>query len=279
MKKLILLLIFCSIISTFSQTPDSNLHKWIPKGIVGLNFSSISFDNWTQGGDDALTYSLNGNFGVDYKTSNWEFLNNLKLVYGQTKIGSGEFKTNDNELYLESIFKLRLSWIVEPFFSNIIRTTIANGYKYDKDTIIPIATFFDPAYVTQSLGFSYGHLKFFKIRIGVAAQEIFTNKYNQYSDDPKTTEVEKFKFETGIESVADIDYTLMENIRLKSQLRLFSAFHRLDVWDVRWDNTITAQVNKYIVVNFNILFVYEQAQSLHTQLKKVFQVGLTYSLF
>jgi hypothetical protein len=177
------------------------------------------------------------------------------------------------------IFKLRLSWIVEPFFSNIIRTTIANGYKYDKDTIIPIATFFDPAYVTQSLGFSYGHLKFFKIRIGVAAQEIFTNKYNQYSDDPKTTEVEKFKFETGIESVADIDYTLMENIRLKSQLRLFSAFHRLDVWDVRWDNTITAQVNKYIVVNFNILFVYEQAQSLHTQLKKVFQVGLTYSLF
>lgn len=279
MKRIFFFIFLLSTAYLYSQTADTNLNKWIPKGIVGLNFSSISFDNWTQGGDDAFTYSFIGKVGVDYKTLDWELLNNLKLVYGQTKIGGDEFKTNDNEFYLESIFKLRLGWIVEPFFSNIIRTTIATGYKYEKDTVFPIATFFDPGYVTQSLGFSYGIAKLFKIRVGVAAQEIFTSKYHQYSDDPKTTEIEKFKFETGIECILDLEYTLMDNILLKSQLRLFSAFNRFDVWDVRWDNTIAAQVNKYVVVNLNVLLIYEQAQSLKIQLKKAFQVGLTYSIF
>jgi hypothetical protein len=71
----------------------------------------------------------------------------------------------------------------------------------------------------------------------------------------------------------------MDNMLYKSKLRLFTRFDQLDVWDVRFDNTISAQVNKYIVVNLNVLVVYEKSQSLRTQVKEALQLGVTLNLF
>ena len=64
-----------------------------------------------------------------------------------------------------------------------------------------------------------------------------------------------------------------------SFLRLFSRFNSLDVWDVRWDNSITAKVNEYINVNFNVSVVHEISQTRKTQLRESLMLGLSYSLF
>ena len=64
-----------------------------------------------------------------------------------------------------------------------------------------------------------------------------------------------------------------------SFLRLFSRFNSLDVWDVRWDNIITAKVNDYINVNFSVTVLHEISQTRKTQLRESLQLGLTYSLF
>jgi hypothetical protein len=53
------------------------------------------------------------------------------------------------------------------------------------------AKFFDPGYVMQCLGFDYSKLHRFSTRLGFAAQEIFANKYCQYSDN------KAFELETG----------------------------------------------------------------------------------
>jgi hypothetical protein len=60
---------------------------------------------------------------------------------------------------------------------------------------------------------------------------------------------------------------------------LFSRFNTLDVWDVRWDNTIAAKVNNYITVNFNVVLVHEISQSRKTQFKEALNIGIVYSLF
>ena len=70
-----------------------------------------------------------------------------------------------------------------------------------------------------------------------------------------------------------------ENVLFGTKLRLFSRFNELDVWDVRWDNLITAQISKYFNVNFNVLLIYEKIQSPKTQIKEALQLGITYSLF
>ena len=70
----------------------------------------------------------------------------------------------------------------------------------------------------------------------------------------------------------------MENILFKSKLRLFSRFDSFDVWDVRWDNAIAAQVNEYINVSFAFLLIYEEAQIQKTQIKEALQIGITYHI-
>jgi hypothetical protein len=98
-------------------------------------------------------------------------------------------------------------------------------------------------------------------------------------DDKKTLDkIERFKLETGIESVTEGSYLFAENMLASSKLRLFSRFNSLDVWDVRWDNTITAQINKYFNTNLNVLLIYEKSQSLKTQVKEALQLGITYSI-
>ena len=85
--------------------------------------------------------------------------------------------------------------------------------------------------------------------------------------------------ETGIESVTEAKYTLDDNLLLTTKLRLFSAFDNLDVWDVIFDNTITAKINSYLNVNLNVLMVYDADETLKTQLKQALQIGVTFNLF
>lgn len=279
MKKLIVLL---GVLFLFSETcfsqQDSILHKWVPKVVAGLNLSQISLSNWTQGGEDAISWTLLSNGSLYYRSEIWHFKNDLKVAYGRTKLGSSDYRTNDNELYLESVVSRNIGWAIDPYFSNTVRTALASGFDYSGDPVTEIANFFDPGYLTQSLGFTYDKTPGFTSRLGFALQEVITNKFTSYSDDPGTPEIEKVKIETGVESVTTADYTLMENILLKSKLRLFSRFDSFDVWDVRWDNTIAAQVNEYVHVSLAFLLIYEEAQIQKTQIKEALQIGITYTI-
>lgn len=277
-KYIILFLLSLSLL--YGQTPDTLLNQWDPDGVLALNLSQISLSNWSQGGENAITWTIMGNFGYNFIGTNWTSLNNLKITYGRSKLGDEEFRVNDNELYLENVIVKRIKWPVDPFFSNTVRTAISAGYIYDDTAKTKVADFFDPGYVTQAIGFTYMNSEVVNTRLGVALQEIFTSNFPQYSDDPETLdEIEDFKLETGLESVTNVTLTLDDNLQYKSLLRLFTRFDAMDVWDVRFDNTVTAQVNKYLNVNLNVLVIYDKSQTAKTQLKEALQLGIVYTLF
>jgi len=117
------------------------------------------------------------------------------------------------------------------------------------------------------------------MRLGLGFKETFTRDFNQYSDDPTTTDLEKFKFETGIDFGMDGEWSIEENILFQTKLNLFGKFDNLNIWDVRWDNTLTAKIAKHFNVNLNVLVVYDEDQALKTQVKEALQIGITYSIF
>jgi len=270
---------FLTNISLFGQKDTTKITGWIPKAIAGLNISQLSLSNWTQGGENSLTWTITGNLGYNYQSDDWNLSNNLKLAYGRTKLGGQEIRTNDNEFYLESVLSKNIDWILDPFFSNIITTSIAPGFNYNGNQSIEISNFFDPGYVVQSAGFEYNKLAGFKTRLGLGLQEVFTNQNRQYTDDPTTTKVEAFKLEIGLQSVTSGNVLIAENLMLNSSLTLFTRFKNLDVWDVRWDNSIVAKVNSWLNVNIGFLLIYQKDQSLTTQMKQTLQLGVVYTLF
>ncbi|MBZ0200493.1 MAG: DUF3078 domain-containing protein [Ignavibacteriaceae bacterium] len=273
-----ILIIFLSGFSTYAQENDSLLYKWTPAAVLGLNISQIALSNWTKGGDNSISWTGAANGSVNYLTDTWRFKNNLKIAFGSTKLGNADFRTTDNELYLEDVLSLNFGWAVDPYISNLVRTAIGPGYNYKVTPAPQIAAFFDPGYVTQSIGFMYDKVTGVSSRLGLAFQETFTNKHRNYSDDPDTPEIEAFKFETGLESVTKTEFVLAENLLAQSLLRLFTRFEQIDVWDVRWDNTITAKVNSFLNVNVTYLLIYEKSQSPETQMKQTLQLGFVYTL-
>lgn len=293
MRKIIILLIITISFPVFAQmeeipTPldfaDPNdttlVQGWNPFGVVGLNLSQVAFKNWTQGGSNSLAFVAYTNMGAAYLSHPWKWKNLLKASFGRTNIEDAGYRTTDNEIYFESIVSRKIGWAVDPYFAVTVRTAITKGYDYAVEPAVQIVDLFDPGYVTEALGFLYEPNENFSSRLGVAIQQTFAEKFAmQYTDDPETEELEKFKFDTGLESVTAAKYDFMENMQYSTFLRLFSRFTSFDVWDVRWDNIITAKVNKYINVNIAVTLVHEISQSRRTQFKEALQIGIVYTLF
>ena len=282
MKKILVILLLISSISILAQdVPDSLLKNgWNMSGVVGLNISQTAFSNWAQGGSNSLAYSAYTNLGGIYFNFPWKWKNRLNLAYGRTYLKDVGYRTTDNDLYFESIGSRNIGWAVDPYFAVTVRSALTKGYDYTVTPDTQIVDFFDPGYVTEALGFTYDKNKIITSRLGIALQQTFANRFTKYTDDPATLDkIEKFKLETGLESVTEVKYEFLPKMTYYSFLRLFTRFDNLDVWDVRWDNVITAKVNDYINVNLSVTVLHEISQTRRTQVREALQLGFAYTLF
>ena len=67
-------------------------------------------------------------------------------------------------------------------------------------------------------------------------------------------------------------------MQIKSDLALFAPFKTMDEIIVRSDNSITAKVNKYVSVSFNVQLINDVTTTRRTQIKQVLALGLSYTL-
>lgn len=273
------ILILILVVSVRSQEkPDSMLYKWNPSLTAGLNFSQVSFSDWAKGGENAISWNTFANFGLTYKAEHWVFKNQLRVIYGRTQAGSQPNKQNENEIFMENVLARDIGWIFKFAASNTFLTQITTGYNYKLDPAPKISDFFDPAYITQGIGLLYDKSEYVQTRFDLAAREIVSNQYFLEADDPVTPEIEKFKFDLGLNSVTDLRIPVAENVLYVSKLSLFSPFKKLDIWDVRWESLITAQVNKWLATNLSVVIVYDEDQIKRTQVRQAFQLGLVFSI-
>jgi len=283
MKTVLLSMVIVLItISSFAQ--DSTGVKkdtlWTPKGVVGINLSQVAFDNWSQGGQNSLSFTFFSLLGLDYIGDPWKWKNGLKFAYGRTKVGDEEYRTNDNEIFFESTLIYHIGWAVSPYAGITARTAVTKGFNYDSIPSLQIVDFMDPFYLTEAVGLVYDQIPNFSSRLGVGMKQTWADQFAPfYTDDSETLELEKFKNEAGIESVTEYKWEFLENMAYLTSLRLFGTFDDLSVWDVRWDNLIVAKVNDYISVSFNVLLIYDEDESIRRQLKEALQLGISYNLF
>ena len=283
--KIIHVLLTALLLTVAGQAQDESEEKkdtlWTPKGVIGLNLSQVAFENWTQGGENSLSFSLFTLLGLDYLGDPWKWKNNLKVTYGRTKTGSDQFVTNDNEIFFESTRIHHVNWAVSPYAGITARTAVTKGFDYSADPALQIVDFLDRLYFTGALGFIYDRIENFSTRLGIGFKQTYASKFDSiYTDDPDTPgEVESSKFESGIESVTEYKVKFLKNMEYYTYLRLFGRFEDITIWDVRWDNVVVAKINDYFNVNFNLLLIYDVDESLKTQVKEALQLGISYTLF
>ncbi len=282
MKYATLAILVLVSIGGFAQTDTAKapVFGWTHGMTAGLTLSQIGFTDWSAGGDNALSWalSLDGKSTDDQEKMNWT--NTYKFAFGQARISEGGLRKTDDKIDLESILTYKLNQYVNPYAGLTFKSQFAPGYKYNTPVAgqdLKVSKFFDPAYLTQSVGAGWQPMTEVKTRLGFALRETFSNSHG-YADDPKTGKTETSKVEGGIEFVTDIECKIADNILFTSKLELFSPFKTIDRVDIRCDNKLTMTVNKYITAILAVQ-VLNVNPFPRTQIKEVIAVGFTYNVF
>lgn len=252
---------------------------WNLAATTGLNLSQVAYENWASGGQNSLAWGLWFGGNALHRAEKTQWSNYLKLAYGQNKIQDQDSRKTDDEIYFESLLIYVVGTAVNPYASFTLRTQFAPGYQYSGDTArVQVSKFFDPGYMTQSVGVAYEPTSMLTVRLGAGVREVITDQFNQYADDPSTPEIEKTRVRGGLEAIADFRWPFAENMAYVSRIETFFPFTSLGRGYARWDNTIAMKVNTVVTVNFNVQIVSDPDVTPKTQLKEALSVGLSYSL-
>jgi hypothetical protein len=273
-----LLLIPASALVAQEKAKADTVLGWTNEVVGSLNLSQTSFDNWSQGGENSLSWQLNANAKFVNDRENYNWSNAGKISLGAVKVGDQETKKSVDEIRLESVLTYKITRILNPYIAATGETQFAKGYDYSTDPKLEISKFMDPAFLTQSAGAGYAYGASFKTRLGAALKETITKDHRQYSDNPDTPKkMEKSRVEVGVEFATDFSQKVAENMLLTSKLELFSNLESFQEVDVKWDTILSAKVAQYVDVNLNVKLFYDRDISRKRQLKQALALGLTYT--
>jgi hypothetical protein len=252
---------------------------WENELLANFNLTHASFDNWSQGGENALAWQMGlaGKFSRSAERHRWD--NSLKLGYGMTKVEGQDARKSVDEIALESVFTYTAGRFVDPYVAATARTQFTTGYEYTDDDEIPISALMDPGYFTQSIGVAKRFGEILTSRLGFSLKETLTSDYPvPYADDTETEEIEDTRTEAGIESVTELDFKVSDNLALNSKLGVFSDLEATRTIDLDWDNQISAKVEEYLTVSLNFRVLYDRDVSTKRQIKQSLAMGITYAL-
>ena len=277
---LILIFILLANIALFAQEvkKEAPVYGWKNAVLASLNLTQSSFDNWSAGGENSLSWQLNLNAKFEKDEVDYSWTNLGKFRFGQISVGNQSSKKSVDEIFLESTYTFKWGWFVDPYISITGLTQFAKGFDYSTDPKTAVSDFMDPGYFTQSIGVGYIPNDMIKSRFGAALRETVTSEFNQYANDPLTSEVEKTKIEPGVESVSNFLFKMEEDLVFISDLRLFSNLIQFKQIVVRWDNVLTAKITNNVNVNFNFQIFYDHIISSKRQIMQSLALGISYSI-
>jgi hypothetical protein len=252
---------------------------WKPQLTGALNFSQTNYDNWSQGGEDAVTWFAKVDGKANWRAKNQKLENTGKLEFGQTKLGDRAFRKALDEIRLGSVYSYLVGLYVNPYASMQFQTQFAKGYEYDDsaNTKTPVSHIMDPGYLTESVGLGIEPTAFFKSRLGFAVKHTFRDEESGYGG----VDVEAVQTEPGLESVTNFEHKLNEWALYQTELGVFVNFEGVDEIDWRWNNLVTVQFMKYLQASYSL----EMYRDLDTQggvdaqTKNILSVGLVYNFF
>jgi hypothetical protein len=221
--------------------------------------------------------------------------NTLRLAFGQTHsqdtetdVWSSPAKSTDL-IELETVLRFTLGGPVDPFVSGRIESQFLDASDPDRSRSLNPLTF------TESFGVARVLVKEEKrewvVRLGAALRQ-HVNR-DVLVDSLRGTRETQTATDSGLEFVADFTTPVaQQRIAFTSKLTVFQALFYSEsdeleglpnenYWkspDVDWENTFTAAITKYLMVNLYLQLLYDKEVDLAGRLKQTLSLGLTYKL-
>ncbi len=270
---------------------------WEKSFDLGLNVTQAAYsDSWTGGEEGQMTWVSNANGLFTGKfTEVFTLKNTVKLSFGQTvsqnndtKHWSKPEKTSD-KIDIESVGLFDFKTWVDPFAAFRLESQFLDASVDTRKKYI------NPMLLTESAGIARQLFKKEKndilTRFGLAIRQSIDRNVDDTSNPGATRTVSST--DGGLEWNTDVKLVLADNLGYTGKLTAYKAFYYSkkdefkgteaeNYWkavDINWENSIAAQVTKYVQVTFYTQLLYDKQISKRGRLKETLALGVTYKLF
>ncbi|MBD3627334.1 DUF3078 domain-containing protein [Cyclobacterium sp.] len=246
---------------------------WKNGGNFNLSLQQVSLSNWAAGGASSFALNTGVQLFANYKKENIIWDTKLSVNYGinrQTGRAYPTRKSNDN-FNFSSKYGRQLSEKVYLSTQIDARTQLLEGYRYfrpsgaERESRNRISDFLSPGYVQSSTGLNY-QTTFENDGKFSTILSPFTGRFTIVMDDSLSragafgvVPGEKVRPEAGVSMGTTADFQLMENIRWKTDLNLFSNYEKLGNMVVNFNSVISLKVNKYISTRIETILIYDES--------------------
>ena len=242
-----------------------------------ISIVQAAFSNWVGGGVNALAWFSGLNVLFHYRSEPWLWEVRFLGEFGQTLV-DGAFRKTSDLLDITTFVKYDAGFALSPQFSASLRTQFADGFDFSQPAAPQISAFFDPAYSLQSLGFAYGKSDSLRISLGIAAREIFTNRFPNFADDPTTEEVERINIRAGIEFFAVWMVEIFKGMTFRTRTQLFAPFARLGALEINEKLTLFLKVTNFLDTRLTVILLYQENISKQLQLQQTLELTVSFKL-
>ncbi len=240
---------------------DSIPWKW--KMDWGVGFSTVQLNNWTGGGQDAVSLRLLHIGSLDYASNGFSWDNDLELGYGLSKLGSESFRKTDDRI----IFATRAAYKQTDNFRYTafldFRTQFAPGYNYDvqdsaRGNFLKISNLMSPGYLTGALGMEYVPVPELKVLVApVSSRSTFVTDDDLIADGIASG-LGVYGLLPGQRSATDLgavvnvalDWEAVENVRWRLRFNGFMPYQTPDLWVLTLENAFIMKVNSWLAVSW-----------------------------
>lgn len=245
---------------------------WEKGGNFNLSIQQVSLSNWNAGGASNLALNTGLVMFANYKKDQIIWDTKLTVNAGFNRQSERRFKTrktNDNFIFISKYGReLTDIW----FLSTQIdaRTQLLGGYRYfrqsgdELDSRSKISDLLAPAYIQSSTGLNYRKEFANKDRISIIASP-FTGRFTVVLDDSLSNAGafgvipgEVVRAEAGLSLSSTTDFEILENIRWRADLNLFTNFEKLGNFVVNFNSVVSMKVNKYITTRIETIMIYDE---------------------
>ena len=290
-----------------TKKPDS-ISNWKKTNKVGLDFTQITFVNWSAGGNNSISGLAKGQFIRNYALDNKKWDNELIIRYGINKQESQDVRKTDDQINLNSTLGYRRDTISNWYYGGKFSflTQFANGYSYP-NVDQAISKPFAPAYVFLGIGAEYSRKDLgFNIYLSPLTQKTTLVLDRRLSnsgafgvdkavyDETGTIIIKNGKrqrTELGALITSQYKTKVMSNINLDTRISLYSDYLKdFGNIDVNWQMSLDMTINKYVKANLGTNLIYDNdiknkrevdgvqiTEGARIQWKQLIGVGLEYT--
>lgn len=244
-------------------------------GGYGLNINQLALSNWAAGGENSWAGKAFANFSLVYHKRHFEQKLVGAFAFGISRFAGKRLEKQDDKIDITYSLTLdsKTQWNISTVAT--FNTQFANGYKYPNDSTV-ISTFFAPAYITLSAGYTYktknerfqvflsplaGKVTFV-MNQDLADQGAFGVKKGYYNNEGIWVPGENIMAALGVNAIINYKQPIGKNI---TYVTVFNTFYNYTEKrednqvriDVNWENTVNFIISKHLTTTLFLHLKYD----------------------